>query len=153
ITVMLALAGSLLSGCAAQRRAAWESGSPFAATASAATGSEVDYRQALAQAEAAWQERSDKDKLLQAIFAWEAATRLRPNEWPIYARLARAAYLYADGFLNPALIGELDRKRYEEMHERGANYAELAMMGYSPAFRDIVRRGAKVEDAVAVIGR
>src|SRR5262249_40148655 len=141
----LAVACSVAAiGCAAQRQAAWEPGNPFTAATPAASGSDSDYRQALAQAEAAWQERRDKDKLLQAIFAWEAAAVLRPNDWQTFARLARATYLYADGFLNPELIGPLDRARYQQMHERGANYGELAMMSQSPAFRDQVQRGAKV---------
>src|SRR5437879_4891121 len=128
-------------GCAAEHKPAWEA--PLLPPAGPAAGSsDTDYRQLTAQADAAWAERADKDKLMRAIFAWESAARLQPGDWQTWTRLSRAAYLYADGFLNPAVVPEADKTKYLQAHEKGVQYGELALLHASPEFAARVQAGA-----------
>src|SRR5215831_16752657 len=150
-TRTLAIIAACALACAAEHKASWEVKNP--PPAGSGGGSEADYKQLVAQGDAAWAERGDKDKLMRAIYAWEGAVRVQPADWQTFGKLARATYLLADGFLNPLVIPDGDKAKYEEMHEKGIRYGELAMSNYSPEFRAKVQAGAKPEDAVELIGK
>ena len=148
-------AGLLLlvsSGCGTGRQAHWNStsttvrpGSTPAPAPAASTG-QADDR---AAAEAAWANRGDRAQLQKAIDHWEARLAERPDDGGTLARLARAYYLMADGYLrtlgpsNPEYLGAF---------EKGTAAGERALAALSPDFKARVTRDDKVEDAIQVVG-
>jgi hypothetical protein len=146
---LCALALALAAASCATEHHAWDA--PRAATP--AKGSDADYRQLLAEADAAWASRFDRIELEKAIFAWESAAKLRPAHWQVFIKLSQAMYLLADVYLDPHVLTEADRAKYEETLDKGRLYGELAMAGYSPEWKARVQAGAKPEDEVSLIGR
>jgi hypothetical protein len=101
------------------------------------------------EGDAAWEARADRAQLQTAIDRWEAAIKIKDDDHETYAKLARACYLMADGWLF------LDKKEPEmlAMYERGYRHAERGMAALSPDFEKRRRMGTKIEDAVKVLGR
>ncbi|MBI4509030.1 MAG: hypothetical protein HY698_05310 [Deltaproteobacteria bacterium] len=108
------------------------------------------HAQLVAEGDALWLERGDEAKLRQAIAKWDEAVQVKPDAHAIYAKLTRACYLLADGFLS------FDQDRSEEFmatHEKGVAYAEQGMMALSPEYEKKRRAGAKLEDAAKTLGK
>lgn len=108
------------------------------------------YRQLVAEGDAAWEQRADRAKLEQAIAKWEAAIRLKDDDADTYLKLTKALYELADGWL---AFDDGQTEAYLQTHLKGVQYAERGMAALSPEFEKRRRTGAKVEDAVAVLGR
>lgn len=145
-------------GCAAERQAAWEAKTPPPGqpagqpTKGAPAVADDPFTKAVAEGEALFAERGDRDKLTKAIYAWEKAAQIKPD-WQVYARLSRAAYFLADGHLSFELDNEEAKKKYEETFEKGITWGEQAMVSYSPEFAAKVKAGTRVEDAVNLINK
>ncbi len=107
------------------------------------------HKQLVAEGDAAWEERADRAKLLEAVSKWDQAVKLKDDDADTYAKLARGCYLIADGWLS----FEDDKAAYLAMHLRGLDYAERGMAAISPDFEKRVKAGTKTEDAVKVLGR
>lgn len=138
----------VLSGCGTGRKAQWDTtAAPAPATTAAApTDREVDHT---AAAETAWAERGDRAALERAIGLWEAAVAAQPGDGATWARLSRAYYLLADGFLrNEGPKSE----RYLQTFEKGTAAGERALAALSPAFKAKVTADEKVEEAIKVVG-
>jgi len=107
------------------------------------------HQQLVAEGDAAWEQRGDRAKLEEAIKKWEAAIAVKDDDYETYAKLARAVYFLADGYLS----FEEDKTAFLEMHLKGVQYAERGMAAISPDFEKRVKAGTKTEDAVKVLGR
>src|SRR6188474_1447518 len=58
------------------------------------------YKALVTEGDTLWKERLDQQKLLGAIGKWQEAVALKSDDAETYAKLARANYLLADGFLS-----------------------------------------------------
>ncbi len=106
------------------------------------------HAQLVADGDALWQERSDELKLRAAIATWTAAIGVKQDDDATYAKLARASYLLADGFLSfdAAKVDE-----YLATHEQGQAFALRGLSAFSADFEKRLASGAKIEDAAAVL--
>lgn len=144
---LLASIGCLLVACGTTHEPAWQRTLPPAELRNAAS---LDRSSALALADSAWAERLDEVRLREAIGALERATQLDTTDAAALARLARAYYFLGDGHLS------FDPARHEEMmdaFERGTDAAERALVAQSPSFAARMRSGARIEEAVELLGR
>lgn len=135
----------LIAGCGASAKGL-EGGINRAPLAPAAAS---QHQQLVQQGDAAWEQRADRAQLQVAIDSWEQAIKVKDDDHETYAKLARACYLMADGWLfldknEPAMLA---------MYERGYRHAERGMAALSPDFEKRRRMGTKIEDAVKVLGR
>lgn len=96
------------------------------------------------QAEQAWLERADPDRLQEAIIYFKRAHETDRTDREILTRLARALYFQADGYLE-----DVDERLLR--YDQGAYYGEKAL-SLNPAFRDQLRTGTPLIDALAVLG-
>ncbi len=97
-----------------------------------------------------WLARADEASLRGAISRWDSAVKAKPSDYETYAKLSRACYLLADGFLafDPTKDNE-----FMVTHERGVAYAELGLTAISPRFAKLREQGVKIEDAIDVLDR
>ena len=146
--IRYAFALALCACASSEGTHAWDTTPP-----PASGGSDADHQKLVADGDAAWAQRGDRAQLEKAIAAWEGATKIKPDDWQTWTKLDRAVYFLADGYLNPSVFEGADKAKYEEMHEKGIKYGEYAMVAYSPEFKAKVQAGAKVEDAVELIGK
>ncbi len=98
---------------------------------------------------AAWEGRADEAKLREAIAKWEEAVGLNPADWETYAKLARAHYLLADGYL---FFDDTKHAEFLATYEKGLTVAETGMAALSPDFEKRRHAGTKIEDAAMVLG-
>lgn len=135
--------------------AAWEAGGgpTSGAKAPPPAGSSDDLRAAesYAKGDACFANRGDRAQLECAIAAWDEAAKLRAT-WDLYAKLSRATFLLADGYVRFE-TGADQRDRYLARHQQGIRYGELAMMQASTEFASQVQGGAKAEDAIAALSK
>jgi tetratricopeptide (TPR) repeat protein len=143
---LLAIGVAMAFGCGTGRKSQWET-TPTPAAVVAAPPASAGHE---AQAEAAWANRGDKAQLELAIAQWEARLAERPDDGDTLARLARAYYLLADGYLRA--LGPKD-ERYLGAFEKGIAAGERAMATASPEFKSRVTRDEKVEEAIQVMGK
>jgi tetratricopeptide (TPR) repeat protein len=139
-------------GCGTGRTSQWEArpgpAAPAAPVATPAAG--VDPAWA---AEAAWGQRGDRAKLEEALKHFEAAIAASTDSARsvgLLARLSRAHYLLADGFLRQ---GGPKSEPYLAAFEAGTAAGERALAIASPAFKAKVTADEKVEDAIKVVGK
>jgi len=149
MTRSLALALAFCACASSEQTHAWETTAPPASTG----GSDADHQKLVVEGDAAWAQRGDRAQLEKAIAAYEAATKMKSDDWQTWVKLDHAVYFLADAYLNPAVVEGADKAAYEAMHEKGIKYGEYAMISYSPEFKAKVQAGAKVEDAVELIGK
>jgi hypothetical protein len=135
-------------GCGTGRQAQWEA--PVVAGAAPAQAPAAGDTDPAGAAEAAWAKRGDKASLESAISLWEKVAASRPNDGAVLARLARAYYLMADGYLRG--LGPKN-EQYLGTFEKGTAAGERALAALSPAFKAKVTQDEKVEDAIKVVGR
>lgn len=151
------LALILLLGCAAERTPAWQAQTPATPsktppTKGAAAAADDPFQKAVAEGDALFAERGDRDKLQKAILAWERATALK-DDWRIWSKMSRAAYFMADGILGFETDTEEGKKKQEEHFQKGIAYGERAMGSYSPEFLKAVKADNKPEDHVKLINK
>jgi hypothetical protein len=104
---------------------------------------------ALDAGNAAWDGRSDEAKLREAIAKWEEAVKINAADWETYAKLARANYLLADGYL---FFDESKHTEFLATYEKGLTMAETGMAALSTDFEKRRHAGTKIEDAAMVLG-
>jgi hypothetical protein len=102
----------------------------------------------IAEGDAAWEKRADRAQLETAISKWSGAVALKDDDHATYAKLSRASYLLADGWL----AFEADRGRFLATHKQGMAHAERGMAAISPDFAQRRGTGMKPEDAAQVLG-
>jgi hypothetical protein len=117
------------------------------------SGTQADqYKQLVAEGDAAWEQRADRKQLELAIAKWESAIALKDDDADTYVKLTKGVYQIADGWLQFEGEGQ-NSAGYLQMHLKGVEYAERGMAAISPDFEKRIRAGTKTEDAVKVLGR
>lgn len=141
-------------GCAsAGRTAAWEKAAPPPAEAQPTTGGEAAVENpAMAEAQALWEQRDDKAKLLSAIARWEAVVKQEPGNADALVALSRAYYFLVDGFLNIEAPQDIEEVRLE-YHTKGADMGERALLAVDPAFDKTMRAGGDFIEAIGKIDK
>jgi tetratricopeptide (TPR) repeat protein len=149
LAVTLAL--TFLGACGTGRTSQWESKpTPTAGAAAAPAGAAGAAGGDVAAGDAAWAARGDRAQAEAAISSWEKAVSARPEDGETLSKLARAYFFLADAHL---------RKQgpksdlYLATFEKGVAAAERALAAVSPAFKERVTKGDKVEEAIQVVGR
>lgn len=108
------------------------------------------HKQEVAAGDAAWAGRVEEAKLREAIEHWEKAVAIKNNDHETYAKLSRAYYFLADGFL---FFDEAKRAEFLATHEKGQAVAEQGLRALSADFEKRRNAGTKIEDAVMKLGR
>ena len=101
---------------------------------------------AAALGDARWAERTDPDKVREAIAHWEGAVAVEPNNAEVLVKLTHAYYFLADGYLRD------DDDAYLDALDAGVVWGERAMVAASPEFAAAMAQGAKYPDAIARVG-
>lgn len=153
LTVIL-LAASL-SACAAKRESAMKDADELTKVTE-----QGEFSQALAEAEAHWENRGDKNALKKAIDLMERAVKMPASDLSdeertekiaeTYEWLARAYYFFADSHLS--LEGEegSNDDQLMEVFDKGVSSAEKAIALRDPAFaKTVTDKPNKWADAVA----
>jgi hypothetical protein len=162
--VTLALALVLAGGCKG-RTAAWEDKDTKTPTGDGASGGDgggaaVTHMEA---GSAAWEARGQgKDKVLEAIAAWELALGCTAGTTPpeercsnppttkenieVLAMMTRAYYHCADGYLRG------DEKAYLDYMNRAVWWGERAMIAASPEFGEKMRDKGKYHEVIGIVG-
>ncbi|KIG18742.1 hypothetical protein DB30_07757 [Enhygromyxa salina] len=159
----LAIALTFASGCKG-RTAAWEDKGTKTPTDASATGdATATSASSLESAKAAWEARGQgKDKVLEAIAAWEQAMGCTAGDTSpkdrcsapptttenaeTLALMTRAIYFYADGYLRG------DEKAYLDYMDRAVWWGERALIAASPEFGEAMRNKTKYHEAIATVG-
>ncbi|MFM7199633.1 MAG: TRAP transporter TatT component family protein [Myxococcota bacterium] len=97
-----------------------------------------------AQGEAAWLERADSDRLIEAIVYFKKAHEADTSNREVLVRLSRACYFLADGYLT-------EPNERLARYDQGAYFGEKAMM-LNPEFKQKLNSGVPLIDALAVAG-
>ena len=113
------------------------------------TGSTVDATDALTAAEAAWSERSDLQKLEQAIASFTDAAKADPKNHEIWTKLSRAHYFKGDCHMRFS-AGEPEM---QTAFENGKVAAERALVALSPEFGELMKSGKPVEDGLPLLDK
>ncbi len=87
-----------------------------------------DVEAMLQKAEALWEQRSEQASLEQAIQLYEQVVAIDKNRRDVFARLSRAYYFLADGFLGA------DKEKQLQTYDKGALFGEKAM-ALEPKFK------------------
>ena len=147
-TLILVAVSMVLSACSG-RKAVWEGGAsnPPAGDTPAASGDATP--DALAAGDAKWAERTTPAAVRAAIAEWEKAAAADPNNAELLAKLTRAYYFLADGYLR----AEKDEKEYLKMMDQGVKWGEKAMVAASPEFSKAMADGKKYPEAVKLVGK
>lgn len=148
-SVALAVLAALVIGCGASAKGLESKVERKQVTADQA----ATHQQLVAAGDAAWELRLDRAQLELAIQKWDEAIKTKDDDWETYAKLARATYLLADGWLFFEKDQPNGQAAYLAMHERGYTYAERGMAAQSPDYEKRRMAGTKIDDAVKVIGR
>jgi hypothetical protein len=159
--VTLALALVLAGGCKG-RTAAWEAKDTKTPAGDGASGGATTGTP-LEAGRAAWEGRgAGKEKVLEAIAAWEQALgctagTTSPDQrcsnppttkenTEVLAMVTRAYYFYADGFLRG------DEKAYLDFMNRAVWWGERALIAASPEFGEKMRNKGKYHEVIGVVG-
>lgn len=162
--VTLALALVLAGGCKG-RTAAWEDKETKTPTGDGATSDEgaATTVTPMEAGRPAWEARGEsKDKILEAIAAWEkalgctagtSAPEGRCTNPPttkenieVLALMTRAYYAYADGYLRD------DAEAYLDYMNRAVWWGERALIAASPEFAEKMRNKGKYHEVIGVVG-
>ena len=136
MTLTAALAAT---GCATTYEAKWDekpTAAPPAAEAVATASSEGD---------AAWEQRGDKAKLIEAITKWEAAFEKAPST-DIANKLARAHYLLGDGYY----VLENNAEGRDAEYQKGLDWATRSLKLSAPEFTKAMAEGKKHPEAIVL---
>lgn len=130
---------TLAVGCGKGRTNTWNTEVKPVVAADASEGDPASDGDAL------WEQRGDKAKLQAALSAWETALASNPEDLDLLVKLARGNYFLADGYLRG------DSDSYLSTFEKGVDFAERALTAASPAFKERVKKGEAVKDAVEAV--
>lgn len=133
-----------LTGCATTYNAKWEE-KPAAAPAAVAAAPADETQALVAEGDAAWAERSDKQKLLLALEKWEAAAAKSPDA-TLFAKLSRGHYLLGDAHFT---LEKNDEARDAE-YQKGLDWATKALKLSAPDFAKAMAEGKKHAEAIAL---
>ncbi|MDP2271680.1 MAG: TRAP transporter TatT component family protein [Archangium sp.] len=136
MTLTAALAAA---GCATTYEAKWDekpTAAPPAAEAVATASSEGD---------AAWEQRGDKARLIEAITKWEAAFEKAPST-DIANKLARAHYLLGDGYY----VLENNAEGRDAEYQKGLDWATRSLKLSAPEFTKAMADGKKHPEAIVL---
>lgn len=111
----------------------------------------AQFQQLVTEGDAAFAARADRAQLQVAIDKYEAAVKVKDDDWQTYEKLARACYLMADGWL----FFEKEEKQAEFLatYEKGYTYAERGIAALSPEVEKKLETGIDLKDAAALIDR
>ena len=126
------------------RKAVWDA-EPAAPTTDATTAAVAD-PDAEAEGDAKWAERDNPDNIRAAIEAWTRVAEADPSNADVRVKLTRAHYFLADGYLRG------DEDTYLEVLDEGVKWGEKAVVAASPEFAKAMADGAKLPDAMALVG-
>src|SRR5262249_19008914 len=91
MTRSLALALALGACASSEQTHAWDTTAPPASTG----GSDADHQKLIADGDAGWAQRADRAQLEKAITAYEAATKMKSDDWQTWVKLDHAVYFMA----------------------------------------------------------
>jgi hypothetical protein len=109
------------------------------------------YQEAVAAGDAAFAQRADRAQLELAVAKYEAAVKLKDDDWQTYAKLSRACYALADQWLffekdkNPQL--------FLATYQKGLDYAQRGMAAISPEVEQRLAAGVDLKDAVQLLDK
>jgi tetratricopeptide (TPR) repeat protein len=129
-----------LTGCATTYDARW--GEQPAKEAPVVDGA------ALAEGDAAWELRGEKEKLIEALTRWEAAWAQAPDV-ELAIKLARGHHLLGDGYY----VLENDAQHRDVEYQQGLTWATRALKLAAPEFAAAMAHGKKHVDAIALAPR
>jgi hypothetical protein len=115
-----------------------------------------DFDAIIAEAEAAWQNRSDTAALEQAIASWEHALRVevdgdrRAALYPVLHQLSRAYYFLGDGHYRFLETPDRDARMLAAF-EQGVEYGRLAAAVNNDAWNRELMRETPIPQAVSVL--
>jgi len=111
----------------------------------------AQHQQLVTEGDAAFAARSDRAQLELAISKYEAAVKVKDDDWQTYEKLARACYLLADGWL----FFEKEEKQAEYLatYEKGYTYGERGIAALSPEVEQRLKAGVDLKDAAALLDR
>lgn len=145
--VLASCSGGLVSaalllgaGCATTHEANWKA-EPAAPAASADDATRA--QSLVAEGDALWEQRGDKNKLVEALARWEEAAKLQPSA-DVATKLSRGHYLLGDGYY--ALEDNLEGRDAE--YQKGLDWATQALKLAAPEFAAAMAAGAKHADAI-----
>jgi tetratricopeptide (TPR) repeat protein len=126
-------------GCATTHEANWKDTPVKTAT----QDDQGKAQELVAAGDAAWEERGDKARLVEAITRWEEAAKLDLTA-ELAAKLSRAHYLLGDGYY--ALEENLEGRDAE--YQKGLDWATQALKLAAPEFAAAMAGGAKHAEAI-----
>lgn len=142
IMAALGLLGSASAGCGGSRTAAWDEGGGTGG-GSVSADAQATHDAAVAEGDAAWEERADPARVHAAIDAWTRALEAVPSDWELWQRLGRAQYFLADGHMqfDPALEAETTA-----MYQTAITSTERSLSEHFPAFAEYMRTNSRFDD-------
>jgi len=156
----IVFAFAFAAGCGVSRTAVWEQRSTPAPTGTPAQG---DAAALVKEGDDHWARRADRAELDAAIASWEKAVAINPGDGDTLAKLAHGIYLVADGYLSFGSEGkgkytvfendDAGKQKYLEMHDKGVQIGEKALVAMSAEFKKRVEAGTSVEDATDVLDK
>jgi len=135
------LASTALFACAG-RTPEWNT-EPTPPPPTTAAPQDVD---ANAVGDALWAERTDPQKVRDAIAQWEGVVAAEPDNANVLVKLTHAYYFLADGYLRD------DDDAYLAAMDAGVRWGERAMVASSPAFAQAMADKTKYPEAIARVG-
>lgn len=147
----------LLTACAG---AAGGLGSSVDVDRAISASEEGDFEALLAEAEAHWAERSDRESTEAAIAAWEQATRVntppgmdrRQTLAGLHAKLSRACWWVADWHYAEDFSDAADREeRQLEWYSRGLEHGQTSLALGNDAWNRAIERGEPIREAAQTL--
>jgi hypothetical protein len=111
---------------------------------------EAQWKQAVADGDAAWAKRGDEAQLRAAIDAYAKAIAVKSDDADTCQKLARAYYFLADGTLS---MDPAKHDEYLATHEKGIAVAEQGLRALSPQLEKSMNTGVQLQDAIGVLDR
>jgi len=138
---VLMIGATVGGGCGGGRTAAWDEGATSGGTVTAEA--QATHDAALAEGNAAWEERANPERLRAAIAAWQRAVEAVPSDWELWQRLGRAQYFLADGNMqfDPALDADTTA-----MYQTAITSTERSLAEHFPRFAEYMRTNARFDD-------
>jgi hypothetical protein len=116
-----------------------------------ATTAATQHQQLVAEGDAAFEQRADRSQLELAIQKYEAAVQVHDADWQTYEKLARAAYLLADGWL--FFEREGNEAGYLATFKKGYDAAERGLAALYPELEKKLTQGVDLKDAAVLTDR
>ena len=127
------------TGCATTYEAKWDEKPVTAAPAADAVAT------ATAEGDAAWEQRGDKARLVEAITKWEAAFEKAPSP-EVANKLARGHYLLGDGYY----VLENNAEGRDAEYQKGLDWATRSLKISAPEFTKAMSAGKKHAEAITL---